>query len=179
MEDSVQPEQNDLAMTEKELEKRVNTLNAKINEARKNRNLFAVAKYTAEMNNLKKQFITTERTNMKEALDKMDVNTRMDLFRKIQRIELAADFLDTLITDFRSDLKSVDPYLKGIFLDNICEHGKAMSKFIKVTVDDFGNEDLSEDFANLADTLKPVIMNEIYKHEAIILKRHKNEKNAV
>ena len=111
-----------------------------------------------------------ERISLSVMLPEISEEDKKKSLHLMHQVFIFADLLYGAALDFESHLRKLD---KSITID-ICEQAKKAAKVcreITRNVDLMGNEEMSEDFGIMCDTIKMMAMNEIFKRETKIFKK--------
>lgn len=145
-----------------ELVQKTNQLQKGILEAMKKRNYAKVANLQAQLNELQ-----WERTSLQQAaLESLTTEEHLTAIRTMNRLFVLGDLIEDAATDLESFMRKT-----GVRHIDICDWAATIkhtsAKFAKM-VDSFHDENFSDSFGELCDTVKLAIENAFYKHEAII-----------
>ena len=113
---------------------------------------------------------------MREAMSHLGDDKIKQVSAHIQKICVMVDILEKMLVDFKSMFSKLNENVQPIFAERMLPPMKEIRSFLKI-IDSPKDAEFSADFGDLSDTIERVVLNEIYKQEAIIRNRSIENKN--
>lgn len=156
-----------------ELIKKTNQLQKGILDAMRKGNFAKVANLQAQLNALQ-----WERTSLQQAaIESLTPEEHMEAIRTMNRLFVLGDMIEDAATDLSAFMRKA-----GVENIDICEWAgtikRTSAKFSKM-VDSFNDEQFSESYGDLCDSVKLAIENAFFKHEAEIKKRIEESRKTI
>lgn len=156
-----------------ELMKKTNQLQKGILDAMRKGNFAKVANLQAQLNALQ-----WERTSLQQAaIESLTPEEHMEAIRTMNRLFVLGDMIENAATDLSAFMRKA-----GAENIDICEWAgtikRTSAKFAKM-VDSFNDEQFSESYGDLCDSVKLAIENAFFKHEAEIKQRIEESRKTI
>lgn len=156
-----------------EREKQLSKLRNDLLKAIRSGNMVKAANIQMQMNRLQYEQISLQTA----ALESMTIDEHVEAINLMNRVFVLGDLIEEAALDLEAHMRKT-----GVVKISICEDARQIKllagKFAKL-VDGYHDEEFSESFAELCESIRMSVKNAMYKQEAklrpIIEKQHENK----
>lgn len=156
-----------------EREKQMNKLRNDLVKAVKSGNMVKATNIQLQMNRLQYEQVSLQTA----ALESLTVDEHVEAINLMNRVFVMGDLIEEAALDLEAHMRKT-----GVVKISICEDARQIKllarKFAKL-VDGYNDEEFSDSFAELCESIRMSVKNAMYKQEAklrpIIEKQHENK----